>query len=232
MRWWGNWRFPRFSVFHRVGVDSQRVRSTSQQPQHNPHADISAALRGAILQEPTHNVRGPLHITEFPLTMTGQRWDRGLGGRGGTKAAINGGLPLRQTGAAQTSGWGFIQGPRAIIPDCKQPEMQSGVRGRGGWVNELKKLKKTSKRCFPLCFLFCYFFCFWPHFAVFGSGKSRYFHLTSRAFTVKLVRLVFDCLCVKQHESGHKQPVQNIRVQSHIKTTILPASTDGFMPTH
>lgn len=69
-------------------------------------------------------------------------------------------------------------------------------------------------------------------FAVFGSGKSRYFHLTSRIFPVKLVRLLFDCLCVKQHESGHKQPVENIRVQSHIKTTILPASTDGFMRTH
>lgn len=36
-------------------------------------------------------------------------------------------------------GWGFNRRPRAVIPDCRQPETQSGRRGRGGEMNNLGK---------------------------------------------------------------------------------------------
>lgn len=76
-----------------VLVDSRRVSGTSQQPR-NTRGHLCNTERGDTTR-PRSQCEGPLHITEFPLTMTGW-WREG----GGAKVVLNGGLPMRQTGDA------------------------------------------------------------------------------------------------------------------------------------
>lgn len=103
-------------------IDSQVAAfSGSKRPHSSPgaHTVNSPALSETILQEAPHNARGTSQCM-VPID-----------NEGGLKQQSMRDSRSGRLGSCRRLGWGFNRRPRAIIPECRQPETQSGRRGGG-----------------------------------------------------------------------------------------------------
>ena len=119
------------STFFRPALIDSQVAPFSTRPhksrwQPGAHTANSSALCKTISQEAPHNASGPSQ-SRVPINNEGRLKQQSM------RDSWWGRL-----GLYRRLGWGFNRRPRAIIPDCRQPETQHGRRGGGVEMKELK----------------------------------------------------------------------------------------------